>query len=202
MWWIPVFLKKIVSHKNLQAQITKWKCKAQVFNHLQVKHNLCLQYSCLILKAPRWIGQWMMACTIDVSSGSYSVNILDCELAMLPESKRCKKVIVWRGYFGMDQYVSWCLPMEDLCLDKICTKYEDFCKPQANELRAIFDLLTSFRQGNQSVDEWYNPVQAQVSLTKYPSDTASILHRDIFWFFLKDKILFPRPQWLQCWFTV
>ena len=33
-------------------------------------------------------------------------NILDCELAMLPKSKRCKKVIVWRGYFGMDQYVS------------------------------------------------------------------------------------------------
>ena len=32
-------------------------------------------------------------------------NILDCELAMLPESKKCKKVIVWSGDFGMDQYV-------------------------------------------------------------------------------------------------
>ena len=41
-------------------------------------------------------------------------NILDCELAMLPESKKCKKVIVWRGDFGMDQYVSWYLPAEDL----------------------------------------------------------------------------------------
>ena len=38
-------------------------------------------------------------------------NILDCELAMLPESKKCKKVIAWRVDFGMDQYVSWCLPM-------------------------------------------------------------------------------------------
>ena len=31
--------------------------------------------------------------------------ILDCELAMLPESKKCKKVIAWSGDFGMDQYV-------------------------------------------------------------------------------------------------
>ena len=56
-----------------------------------------------------------------------------------------------------------------------------------NEMRARFDLLTSFRQGNHSEDEWYNTVQAQVSLAKYPPETASILHQDIFWFFLKDE---------------
>ena len=46
-------------------------------------------------------------------------NILDCELAMLPESKKCKEVIAWSGDFGMDQYVSWCLPTEDLSFDVI-----------------------------------------------------------------------------------
>ena len=112
-------------------------------------------------------------------------NILDCELAMLPESKKCKKVIAWSGDFGMDQYVSWCLPVEDLCWDTIWAKYEDFCKPQTNELRARFDLLTSFRQGNRSINDRYNAVQAQVSLTKYPPETACIWHRNIFWFFLK-----------------
>ena len=106
---------------------------------------------------------------------------------MLPESKKCKKVIAWSGDFGMDQYVSWCLLTEDLCLDTIWAKYEDFCKPQTNEIRARFDLLTSFRQGNCSVDVWYNAVQSQVSLAKYPPETASILHQDIFWFFLTDE---------------
>ena len=53
-------------------------------------------------------------------------NILDCKHAMLPESKKCKKVIAWSGDFGMDQYVSWCLPMDGLCLDTIWSKYEDF----------------------------------------------------------------------------
>ena len=61
-------------------------------------------------------------------------NILDCEFAMLPESKKCKKVIAWSGDFGMDQYVLWCLLSEDLSLDTIQAKYEDFCKPQTKKL--------------------------------------------------------------------
>ena len=113
-------------------------------------------------------------------------NILHCEFAMLPDSNKCKKVIAWGGDFGMDQYVSWCLPPEDLSLDLIGAKFEDFCKPHTSKVRARFGLLTSFRQGNHSVDEWYNALQAQVSLAKYPPETASILHRDIFWFSLKD----------------
>ena len=48
-------------------------------------------------------------------------------------------------------------------------------------------MLTSFCQGSKSVDEWYNTVQAYVNLAKYPLQTAKILHRDIFWFFLHDE---------------
>ena len=115
-------------------------------------------------------------------------NILDFELAMLPKAKNFKKAIAWSRDFGMDQYVSWCLHDEGLSSDVIWSKYEDYHKPQTNEGRARFDLLTSLRQGNWSVDEWYNAVQAQVSVARYPSETASILHGDIFWvFFLKDE---------------
>ena len=80
-------------------------------------------------------------------------NILDCELAMLAEASKCKKVVAWSGDFGIDQYVSWCLPQEELCLEVIWNKFEEFSKPQTNEVRARFDLLTSFRQGDMSVDE-------------------------------------------------
>ena len=58
---------------------------------------------------------------------------------------------------------------------------------QENEFRAKFDLLTSFRQGNKSVDEWYNAVKVQMSLDKYPQETANILHCDSLWFFLKGE---------------
>ena len=94
-------------------------------------------------------------------------NILDCELAMLPESKKCKKVISWAGDFGMDQYVSLCLPAEELNLGTIWAKYEYFSKPQANEAR--FDLLTSFRQGSRSVDEWYNTVHSTSVSCRIPT---------------------------------
>ena len=73
-------------------------------------------------------------------------NILESELVMISESRKCKKVLAWSGDFGLDQYISWNLPSEDVTLEVILKKIEEFCKPQANELRARFDLLTSFRQ--------------------------------------------------------
>ena len=41
---------------------------------------------------------------------------------MLPEKRQCKKVIAMSGDFGMDQYVSWCLPTDVLMLDTIWKK--------------------------------------------------------------------------------
>ena len=67
----------------------------------------------------------------------------------------------------MDQYVSRGLPTDQLTLDTIWGRYEEFCKPQSNEVHARFDLLTSFKQGSHSVDEWCNALQTQVNLTKY-----------------------------------
>ena len=99
---------------------------------------------------------------------------------MLPEASKYKKIVAWSGDFGFKQYISWNLSSEDLILEVIWKKYEEFCKPQANKLRARFDLLTSFRQTDVSVDEWYNAVQTQVDLFKYPQEIAKILQRDIF----------------------
>ena len=87
----------------------------------------------------------------------------------------------------MDQYVSWSLPKDELSLNTRWDIFEEFCKPESNKVRAHCNLLTSFQQGNHSVDEWYNAVQAQVNLAKYPPETAKILHHDIFWFFMKDE---------------
>ena len=73
-------------------------------------------------------------------------NILNCELAMLSEARKYKKVVAWSGDFGIDQYISWDLTLEETSLEIIWQKFEEFCKPQTNEIRARFDLLTSFRQ--------------------------------------------------------
>ena len=88
---------------------------------------------------------------------------------------------------GWISYVSWSIPKEELTLDAIWARFEEFLKLQSNEVRARFDLLTSLCQGNRNVDELYNAVQAQVNLAKYPLETAKILHGDIFWFFMKDE---------------
>ena len=98
-------------------------------------------------------------------------------------------MLAWSGDFGLDQYVSWNIPCEELTLEVIWKRFEEFCKPQANKVRARFDLLTTFRQGEHSVDEWYNAVQMHIALAKYPQETGQILQRDIFWFFLNDESL-------------
>ena len=95
--------------------------------------------------------------------------------------------MAWSGDFGIDQYISWGLPQEEVWLEVIWKMFEEFCKPQTNEIWARFDLLTSIRQGDHSVDEWYNAVQNQINLARYPQEAARILQRDIFCFFLKDQ---------------
>ena len=112
---------------------------------------------------------------------------MDYELATLSDTRQCKKLISQSGDDGMDLVVSWGLTNNELILETLWTKFEDFCKLQSNEVRARFDLLTSFRQGDKSVDEWFNAVQKQINLCKYPSKTANNLQRHIFWFYLKDK---------------
>ena len=47
-------------------------------------------------------------------------NILDGQLAALPEPQQCKKVIAQSGDFGMGQYVSWGLTKHELELGTIC----------------------------------------------------------------------------------
>ena len=71
-----------------------------------------------------------------------------------------------------------------LNLDIIWGKFEEFCKPQSNEVTSHFDFLTSFRQGNRSVVKWYNALQEQVNLAIYPPETAKLLHHEISRFFL------------------
>ena len=56
-------------------------------------------------------------------------NMLESELAMLGERRKCKKVIAWNGDCGIEQYVSWNLTNEELTLDVIWEKFEEFCNP-------------------------------------------------------------------------
>ena len=62
-----------------------------------------------------------------------------------------------------------------------------FASYKSNAVCARFNLLTTFWQGNKSIDEWYNAVLAHIPLCEYPKETAAILTSDIFWFFMTDN---------------
>ena len=181
--------------RSMNLLTLKLKCQAQVKNQIQEVsfHPNLPSYPTPMLFMPYTEGP-KMNWTVDNGLHHRFLKwhlkcktILDCELANLPEKQKCQKVIAWSGDFGMDLYVSWGLPKEELTLDTIWVRFEEFSKPQSNEVKAHFDLLTSFHQGNRNVDEWYNTVQAQVYLAKYPLETAKILHTDILWLFMKGE---------------
>ena len=96
-------------------------------------------------------------------------------------------MIQWSGDVGLDMYISWALPTEEVTLQTIWSRFEDFCKPKSNAVHALFNLLTTVQQGNRSIDKWYNAVQMHIPLCEYPPETAAILIRDIFWFFMTDN---------------
>ena len=98
-----------------------------------------------------------------------------------------KKVIQWSGDAGLDMYISGNLPTEEVTLQTIWSRFKDFCKPQSNAVCARFNLLTAFWQGNRSIDKWHNAVLVHIPLCEYPKETAAILTRDIFLFFMTDN---------------
>ena len=53
-------------------------------------------------------------------------------------------------------YKVWSLEYNEISTETLWVKWDEFCKPQANELRTTYDLLKSFSQPGSSVDEWYN----------------------------------------------
>ena len=115
-------------------------------------------------------------------------NMLNCELAMLSETRKCKKSYdLVRWLWNWPGGNPGACPQKNYAWRWFGINFEEFCKPQTNEVRARFDFLSSFRQGDMSVDEWYNAVQAHINVAKYPTETAKILHRDIFWSFLRDE---------------
>ena len=179
----PVMMNPV--HMKSQNQSKRY---TSIILILMPHNQSILICTCHTLKVWKWTGWSTMCYTIDSSSGNPKCeNILECELAALPDCQKYKKVIVWSDNFGMDQYVSWGLSKDDTNLETIWERFEDFCKPQSNQVHAWFDLLTSFCQGNKSINEWYNTVQVQVNLVKYPLETAKILNCNIFWFFLCDE---------------
>ena len=80
-------------------------------------------------------------------------GILGCELEALPEQQKSKKVIAWSKDFGMDQYVSWHSLVEELNLDTIWGKYEEFWKHK--QMRCVPNLIFS-QASDKEVEVWMN----------------------------------------------
>ena len=66
-------------------------------------------------------------------------NILDCELAILQGSAKCKKGIQWSGDAGLDMCISWALSTEKVTLQIIWTRFE--VSVNHNIMQSVHNLI-------------------------------------------------------------
>ena len=136
----------------------------------------------------------MMHYIIDSLNGNSNARIFwNVKLLPSPNAKSVRRSLCGLVTFGMDQYISWGLSKDDMNLDTIWERFEGFCKPQSNRVHGQFDLLTSFHQGNKSVNEWDNAVQAHVNLAKYLPETVKFYITTYFGSSYVMKILCQEP---------
>ena len=62
--------------------------------------------------------------------------ILDGEPESLTEEHKCKTLLHWSRDTTLELYQSWRIADKDLTLKNIWDKFEEHCKPQANELKS------------------------------------------------------------------
>ena len=106
-------------------------------------------------------------------------NILEYELAMLPERRQCKKVIAWSGDFGMDQYVSWSLSNEQLVLNII---WENLKSSASHNLLKLWLGLIFSQASGKETSQWMSGIMLPRPRLLWVrlAETAQILHKDIF----------------------
>ena len=167
-------------HKNLQAQNRKQKCKAQVFNHLQFKYNLCHLCLCLILRVPRWIGQWIMAC-ITCSSNGYEVWeyswLWTCNVTWVKEMQESHS-LEWWFWDGSVCFLvlanNW--PLLRYNMVQVWSILQATSKWSQSQIWPVYKLQT-----REQICRWVVQCSTSRSVScKIPTIIANILHWDIF----------------------
>ena len=83
--------------------------------------------------------------------------------------------------------------------DLICTLHGLFqqqmshYRPYGQGLKiSVYHNQMQYMHKLRSIDVWYNAVQVNIPLCEYPPETAAILPKDIFWFFITDNELIAK----------
>ena len=80
-------------------------------------------------------------------------HVLEAEISSLQDARF---LLDGQVNQGSEVYQAWCLEPSEVSKVILWEKWEDFYKPQGNELRARYDLFKSFIKAGSCVDEWYN----------------------------------------------
>ena len=103
-------------------------------------------------------------------------------MAKIDDEIKCEHLLYWSGERGIELFNSWDLSAyEQKKLDSYWERFENFVKPQSNELIAAWELH-NLRQGTLSLEEFIAKLRILVKEANYPAEhTDRFLEISLCW---------------------
>ena len=120
-----------------------------------------------------WKEQWNAICKTDYLFASDQVKVHKLYRHIGDEAQ--KKIKQWK------------LNLDEITPDKLFEHLDEECKPGGSAYRSRSDLWHNTKQGNMTLDDFYNKIKRLCDLCSFSAEKHKTFHRDAFLFNLSNQ---------------
>ena len=91
------------------------------------------------------------------------------------------------GDEGQKKIKQWKLNLDEITPDQLFEHLDEECKPGGSAYRSRSDLWHNTKQGNMTLDDFYNKIERLCDLCSFSSEEHKAFHRDAFLFNLSNQ---------------
>ena len=113
--------------------------------------------------------------------------IFGVELKEASDNIKALKIIKWGGIDAEKQFRAWGVDDDDLTVEEVWKKFDEYCKSNDSYMRARLELMCMKQDTQEKLISWFERVQAQILLCKYDKKTAELLLCDTFVLKMSDR---------------
>ena len=145
-------------------------------------------------RSPKLIGLIMMDFTVVILFGKNSRNaIFKSDYLFASDAVKVHKLYRHIGDEGQKKIKQWKLNLDEITPDQLFECLDEECKHGGSAYRSRFDLWHNTKQGNMTLDDFYNKIERLCDLCSFSPEEHKAFHRDAFLFNLSNQ---GTTQWV------
>ena len=130
----------------------------------------------------------MMDFTVDTLFGKNSgMLIFKSDYLFTSDAVKVHKLYRHIGKEGQKKIKQWKLNLDEITPDQLFEHLDDECKPGGSAYRSRSDLWHNTKQGNMTLDDFYNKIERLCDLCSFSPKEHKAFHRDAFLFNLSNQ---------------